>query len=51
MSVVATDSVSFVEHLPGRLRRAGVLIAKRDMPVDEIAYGLDPSPAVGRIGE
>jgi hypothetical protein len=41
MREVATHAGALVEGLPGRLRGAGVLVAERDVLVNEVADGLD----------
>src|SRR5712692_5187633 len=51
VGVVPADAFSLVENLPGRLGRAGMLVAKEDMVMDEIADRLDTSPPRGRISE
>src|SRR5271165_2923407 len=42
--VVATHTLAFIEYVPGRHGRARMLVAKRDVAVDEIADRLDARP-------
>src|SRR3984957_1074211 len=49
--IVAADTLALVEHFPRRHGRARVLIAERDMVVNEIADCLDPCPAGRRLLE
>ena len=51
MGEIPADPYLLIERFPGRSGGAGMLVAERDVVVHEIADGLDPAPAHGRVSE
>src|SRR6185436_11695546 len=51
MRVVATHALAFMEGVPGRLGRARMLVAERDVAMDEVADRMDARPARWRLFE
>ncbi len=51
MRVVAAHAFAFLESLPRRSRRSGILVAEGDVAMDVVADGLDAAGAGGRCAE
>ena len=51
MGEVPAHSGALVVRVPGSLARVRILVAKRDIVVDKVTYGLHSSPSEGTLIE